>query len=48
VYNTQSYKNNWEGTYNDNKELPDGTYYYILKLNDERNRVFQGFLEIHR
>jgi large repetitive protein len=48
VYNTRSYRNNWEGTYNDNKELPDGTYYYILKLNDERNRVFQGFLEIHR
>jgi gliding motility-associated-like protein len=48
VYNTRSYRNKWDGTYNNNKELPDGTYYYILKLNDEKNRVFQGFLEIHR
>jgi gliding motility-associated-like protein len=48
VYNTRAYKNKWEGTYNNDKELPDGTYYYILKLNDDQNRVFQGFLEIHR
>jgi gliding motility-associated-like protein len=48
VYNTRSYQNKWAGTYNNNKELPDGTYYYLLKLNDDAGRVFQGFLELHR
>ncbi|MEM6964437.1 MAG: gliding motility-associated C-terminal domain-containing protein [Bacteroidota bacterium] len=49
VYETVGYKNDWEGTFNNKKALPDGTYYYILKLNDaDDNRVFQGYLEIYR
>ena len=49
VYNTKGYKNDWEGTFNNRKELPDGTYYYVLELNDpEDSRVFQGYLEIYR
>ena len=27
------YNNEWDGTYNGN-QLPDGTYYYIIRLND--------------
>jgi len=49
VYHVIGYKNDWEGTFNNKKELPDGTYYYILELNDpEDQRVFQGYLEIYR
>jgi gliding motility-associated-like protein len=29
VFEDQSYKNNWDGTYN-GKPLPDGTYYFVL------------------
>ena len=43
----RGYSNDWRGTWNE-KDLPDGTYYYILELNDENNRVFRGFLELYR
>lgn len=29
VFESQDYKNDWEGTYK-NKPLPDGTYYYVI------------------
>lgn len=29
VFESQDYKNNWNGTYN-GKPLPDGTYYYVI------------------
>jgi gliding motility-associated-like protein len=29
VFESQDYKNNWDGTYK-NKPLPDGTYYYVI------------------
>jgi len=48
VYETKGYKNQWKGTWNGNKDLPDGTYYYLLELNDEGSRVFQGYLELYR
>jgi gliding motility-associated-like protein len=41
VYESQDYKNDWEGTYK-NKPLPDGTYYYVIDyelLNS--NRVYK-------
>ncbi len=35
VFRAKSYANDWDGTnQNNGKELPEGTYYYILKLND--------------
>jgi gliding motility-associated-like protein len=48
VYETINYKNDWRGTWNGNRDLPDGTYFYILELNDEANRVFKGYLELYR
>ncbi|MDQ3191992.1 MAG: gliding motility-associated C-terminal domain-containing protein [Bacteroidota bacterium] len=33
VFSASSYDNTWNGTYN-GKELPDGTYYYILKFTN--------------
>jgi len=48
VFETVGYRNDWSGTWDGNKDLPDGTYWYELKLNDETNRVFRGYLEIYR
>jgi gliding motility-associated-like protein/uncharacterized repeat protein (TIGR01451 family) len=50
VYQQRNYQNNWNGHSNTglrvNSELPDGTYYYIIKLND--NRKFAGYLTLAR
>ena len=48
VFLSIGYKNDWTGTWKGNLELPDGSYFYCLELNDDTNRVLQGFLEIHR
>jgi len=46
VYESKNYDNDWRGTYND-KDLPVGTYYYILNLNDG-SEPLHGFLIIER
>jgi len=48
VFEAENYQNDWAGTWDGNKDLPDGTYYYFLKLNDEDNRTFRGFFELYR
>lgn len=48
VYEKMNYKNTWSGTYKGNNDLPDGTYFYLLELKDENNRVFKGYLELFR
>lgn len=45
VYNDNNYKNDWDGRHLD-KPLPDGTYFYILKLKDGSHK--QGYLELRR
>jgi gliding motility-associated-like protein len=47
VYFKQGYNNEWKGTWN-GKELPDGTYYYVLQLNDDEHTMLTGFLQIQR
>ena len=34
VYSQAAYTNQWYGQSDSGKELPDGTYYYVVKLND--------------
>lgn len=46
LYDQKNYTNDWGGTYN-GKELPDGTYYYVLKLTDPE-LVLKGSLDILR
>ncbi|NTW23920.1 MAG: HYR domain-containing protein, partial [Lentimicrobium sp.] len=36
----------WDGTNKQGKELPDGTYYYIIKLRTI-NKIFTGWVIIH-
>ncbi len=47
VYENTDYKNDWGGTYIENdKALPDGTYFYTLQLNDKRH--YNNYLIINR
>lgn len=52
VYQTKNYQNNWDGTasdgiFIDNKELPVGTYYYILDLMND-SEPMKGFIYLTR
>jgi gliding motility-associated-like protein len=44
VYTKKNYMNDWKGTYN-GAELPDGTYYYVLRF-DNSNKVLKGSVDI--
>ncbi|HRG01638.1 MAG TPA: gliding motility-associated C-terminal domain-containing protein [Bacteroidia bacterium] len=46
VYSKKGYKNDWQGTYN-NAPLPDGTYYYILKIGESK-KLIKGSVDIIR
>ncbi len=43
-YYNKGYTNQWNGTFNDNP-LPDGVYFYIVKIEDE---TFKGSVNIIR
>lgn len=46
VYHKQGYTNDWKGTYN-NSDLPDGTYYYVVKF-EKTDQIIKGSLDILR
>ena len=48
VFHGTGYVNTWNGYWNNNTIVPDGTYYYVIRLNDRAHRVFKGYLEIQR
>ncbi|MEZ5030635.1 MAG: gliding motility-associated C-terminal domain-containing protein [Saprospiraceae bacterium] len=45
IFSQKGYKNNWNGTW-DGADLPDGTYFYILK--DGEGKTYSGFVQINR
>ena len=48
VYEQHGYANDWVGTFDD-KPLPDGTYFYVLDLNDGfGSPIYTGYVQIHR
>ena len=47
VYRDYNYQNDWSGTYN-GKDLPVGTYYYVLFLDKNKDNVEKGFFVIER
>jgi gliding motility-associated-like protein len=48
IFNVEQYQNDWNGTYKDSKAVPDGTYFYVVTLNDGTGQVLSGFLELQR
>ncbi len=46
VFTAAPYQNNWEGTF-DGKDLPDGTYFFVFKL-DSNADVQKGYITIFR
>jgi gliding motility-associated-like protein len=47
VYKKESYQNEWRGTTVSGEELPEGTYFAILEIND-KEIVLNGYVEIRR
>ncbi|HHH49996.1 MAG TPA: T9SS type B sorting domain-containing protein, partial [Saprospiraceae bacterium] len=47
IYEADNYQNDWAGTFN-GKELPTGTYFYIIKTKADSEEFFQGYFMIVR
>jgi len=47
LFHSDDYQNDWDGTYN-GENLPIGTYYYIIDLNDDKTAPFTGPLTVLR
>ena len=45
VYESVGYKDPWDGTYN-GEDLPMGTYFYKIELNDDQSTVYNGSISI--
>ena len=48
VYEAKPYNNDWNGTNNNNKPLPEETYYYILRLDFGAGLIMKGDVTILR
>jgi len=46
VYRAKPYTNNWRGTTDTGQDLPDGTYYYILRLDIPNGIIYKGDITI--
>lgn len=48
LFDESPYKNNWEGQNNAGKPIPEGTYYYVLRLDTREGEVIKGDITILR
>lgn len=48
VFRSQPYLNDWDGRSSDGSDLPQGTYYYILRLSIPRSEYRKGDITIVR
>jgi gliding motility-associated-like protein len=46
IYTKKGYTNDWQGTYN-GSDLPDGTYFYVIRF-DNSPRIVKGSIDILR
>ena len=46
VFSAKPYLNDWKGTNKSGKDLPQGTYYYILRLNLAQSKIIRGDITI--
>ena len=47
LFNSIGYGKSWDGTYN-GKQLPAGTYYYLINLNDGKSKPLSGWVALLR
>jgi gliding motility-associated-like protein len=47
VFRGTNYANDWDGTYND-KDLPDGAYYYVVLSPDHKDIIYKGAINLIR
>ncbi|MFK7771449.1 MAG: gliding motility-associated C-terminal domain-containing protein [Saprospiraceae bacterium] len=45
IFNQQNYQNNWDGTWNGGR-VPQGTYFYMIELNDPSKTKLSGSVYI--
>lgn len=48
IYQARPYNNTWDGTNDTGNNLPEGTYYYILRLNISEGIIIRGDVTIVR
>ncbi len=48
VYRARPYQNDWRGTNMNGQPLPQGTYYYILRLDLDQGEIIRGDITIVR
>ena len=48
LYRSKPYKNDWNGTNQKGDPLPEGTYYYILRLDINNSKILRGDMTILR
>ena len=48
VYTARPYQNNWAGNNQSGRKLPQGTYYYILKLDLNEGLIVKGDITVVR
>ncbi|MEJ6492639.1 MAG: gliding motility-associated C-terminal domain-containing protein, partial [Flavobacteriales bacterium] len=46
VYDSKDYQNNWDGTNSSGEQLPDATYYYLLRVTGGKEKA--GYVYINR
>ena len=48
IYKAKPYLNDWQGVNQSGGELPEGTYYYVLRLNVNDGKILRGNMTILR
>ena len=48
LYKAKPYANDWNGTNQQGKPLPEGTYYYLLRLDINNGKILRGDMTILR
>ncbi|MCB0636158.1 MAG: gliding motility-associated C-terminal domain-containing protein, partial [Lewinella sp.] len=48
VYHAKPYNNDWRGTNDNGDDLPEGTYYYVLRVNIAEGVILEGDITIIR
>ena len=48
IYEAKPYNNDWSGLNMDGTEIPEGTYYYVLRLNISRGNIVRGDITVIR